>query len=158
IPRAESLSSNLFLSTTGGSMRMTGEQWMACGDPLTILAFLRGKASERKLRLFGAAFCRRVWGQLTSVKSRRAVEFAEGYADGAGARKAMMTAGNAANAPARTATDRSPEGRTGAAVRALRAARYTALADAWRAGAIAARFAALSAGPTEYHHQCEFLR
>ena len=31
---------------------MTEAQWLACAEPRTLLAFLRGKVSQRKLRLF----------------------------------------------------------------------------------------------------------
>src|SRR5690348_13250158 len=60
---------------------------------------LPGGGSRRKLRLFGCACCRRVWGRLPFPAGHRAVELAEGYADGAGggvfgwARRAWMQTG-----------------------------------------------------------------
>ena len=37
---------------------LTESQWLTCDDPAVMLAFLRGKGRERKLRLFAAACCR----------------------------------------------------------------------------------------------------
>jgi hypothetical protein len=47
-----------------------------------MLAFFDGKASERKLRLFAAACCRRIWDGIPELCSRPAVEISESYADG----------------------------------------------------------------------------
>src|SRR5262249_26484487 len=47
-----------------------------------MLEFFRGMASDRKLRLFVVACCRRMWDWLRDPRSRRAVELGELYADG----------------------------------------------------------------------------
>lgn len=61
---------------------MTEREWWACTSPLKMLLFLRGKASERKLRLFAAACCRSIWPLLPHERGEQAVGVAERYADG----------------------------------------------------------------------------
>src|SRR5262245_26606537 len=61
---------------------MTEAEWLACADPMPLLEFVRTKASERKLRLFVCACCRRLWHHLTDRHSRKALAIAERYADG----------------------------------------------------------------------------
>src|SRR5262249_47182682 len=75
---------------------MTEQEWRECDDPQTMLEFLRGKASDRKLRLFACACCRRVWHLLPDDRSRQAVEGAGRLADGAGTEKALAAVMNAA--------------------------------------------------------------
>src|SRR4051794_28470180 len=63
---------------------MTERDWLTSKDPQAMLAFLRdcGHASGRKLRLFAVACCRSVRHPLAEERFRKAVEVAEGYADG----------------------------------------------------------------------------
>jgi hypothetical protein len=61
---------------------MTEQEWRVCADPKEMLEFLGRKASERLLRLFGCACCRRIWHLITDKQRRNALEAAEGYADG----------------------------------------------------------------------------
>jgi hypothetical protein len=55
---------------------------LKCKNLDEMLRFLSGKASDRKLRLFACACCRRIWPRIPDRRSRRAVEIGENYADG----------------------------------------------------------------------------
>src|SRR5262245_12899294 len=59
---------------------MTEREWLSGDDPRVLLESLRGQVSERKLRLFAAACCRRVWHLIGGEPYRRAVEVGLGHA------------------------------------------------------------------------------
>jgi hypothetical protein len=71
---------------------MTEREWLACSDSLAMLRFLGKRGSNRKLRLFAVACGRRLFDLLADGRSLRALELAEGYADGAARRKEVQAA------------------------------------------------------------------
>ena len=74
---------------------MTEAEWLAGTEPEKMLAFLRvirAQASERKLRLFACACCRRIWRLLSDDRSRKAVMTAERFADGLATRQQLRAA------------------------------------------------------------------
>jgi hypothetical protein len=67
---------------------MTETEWLACGDPLPMLEFLRDdrrvhrhQRGRRKLRLFAVACCRRVSHLFRDEQGFTAMDLAEKYAD-----------------------------------------------------------------------------
>ena len=60
---------------------MTEAEWLTCTEPQNMMEFLGRKASNRKLRLFACGCCRRIWNLLSDVRSKRAVDLAEAFAD-----------------------------------------------------------------------------
>jgi hypothetical protein len=83
---------------------MTEAEWLASTDPEAMLQFLAGRVSDRKLRLFACACCRRVWHLVTAEDSRRAIEVSERYAEGrAGLRELSAALVLAAATPDRAA-------------------------------------------------------
>jgi hypothetical protein len=61
---------------------MTEAEWLASTDPTPMLEFLRGKASERKVRLLAVAFLRHLQHLLPEDRCGPVLEVAERYADG----------------------------------------------------------------------------
>src|SRR5438105_3621748 len=63
-------------------MHMTEEEWQDSTDPAAMLKLAGDRASDRKLRLFACACCRRIWLLLPDDDCRDAVEIAEAFAEG----------------------------------------------------------------------------
>ena len=71
---------------------MVERDWVASLHPLSMLEHLAGAASDRKLRLFACACCRRIWDLLHHEACRKAVDIAEKFAEGKAERDAMAIA------------------------------------------------------------------
>jgi hypothetical protein len=61
---------------------MTEAEWLKSGEPFEMFCSLGGNATDRKLRLFQVACCRRIWDHLPDKVCRAALSVAENYADG----------------------------------------------------------------------------
>jgi hypothetical protein len=73
--------------------RMDEAEWLASNVPMPMLAFLEGKASDRKLRLFAVACVRGTfWWQLSDPTRKNPVEVAEYVADGQGTKDELGSA------------------------------------------------------------------
>src|SRR5215204_2207964 len=68
---------------------MTEAEWLACTEPMLLLEFVRAKVSDRKLRLFAVACCRRGRSILRSRTTLAALDALEAYADDLITRKVM---------------------------------------------------------------------
>jgi hypothetical protein len=109
---------------------MTEQQWLAGKDLDRMLSFLRGRASERKLRLFACACCRRVWHLIPEGPSRKTITLAEQVADGLAAEEELEECG---------------KGATAVAQRTVRAASWSAVWAGSRSAEVAAARAAAQA-------------
>jgi hypothetical protein len=79
---------------------MTEADWLTSADPQKMIEFIRGSASNRKLRLFAVACCRQLWRQVKDQRHREAIQAAEDFADGAISLKNLAAARSAAWASA----------------------------------------------------------
>jgi hypothetical protein len=61
---------------------MTEAEWLAATDARPMLAIVKGRKHERKLRLFAVACCRRVGPPYPDVEAEKALAVAELFADG----------------------------------------------------------------------------
>ncbi len=82
---------------------MTEAEWQSLTDPGLMLTYLNRvyhlddkRITDRKLRLFACACCRRIWHLLDDASCRAAVETAERYADGEASGSELETARAAA--------------------------------------------------------------
>jgi hypothetical protein len=96
----------------------TAAEWDSRTYAPEMVRALRGTISDRKLRLFVVACCRSAWHHLTDERSRRAVEVAERFADGAAGPAELR----AAHAAAENASGRDDLGAETMAARAVWAA------------------------------------
>src|SRR5262249_29170018 len=67
-------------------------EWFACADPVRMVgllepAFADEVLSDRKIRLFVCACCRRLWHRFSAETRRNHVELAERYVDGQASRE-----------------------------------------------------------------------
>jgi hypothetical protein len=101
---------------------LTEADWNKSTDPLAMFDFRwrPGVASDRKLRLFTAACCRRLWHLCSDERSRAAVEAGERLADGLLFNPELAAIGQAA-------TDAADEDEAVGVTRAVRRAATRAL-------------------------------
>jgi hypothetical protein len=134
---------------------VTEQEWDSCTDPDAMLHYLRGRADDRKLRLFCCACCRRVWDSLADPTSRSAVGTAERYADGVASREELAAAERAAEAVAFAAARTREELPPDVTQAALAAVGEKADATVWAAWAASG---AMRAPREEQQQQCDLLR
>jgi len=76
---------------------MTEAEWLACAEPEAMLKFLGKRFSDRQIRLFSCACCRRVWRFAKDERLVTALDALERYADG-GKEKVRLEARRTAKA------------------------------------------------------------
>jgi hypothetical protein len=115
---------------------MTEADWFTATDPRPMLAFLRGRATERKLRLFGVAACRQAADLFPDRRLHDAVRVAEWLADGGVTEAERVAAEMAADAAAQEAIEVDDLNYHLLTPRSVVAARYDADAAASDAASI----------------------
>ena len=61
---------------------MKDEDWLRCTWPGEMIPYLPTERNDWRIRLFGCACCRRIWGLLIDDRSRKVIELAERHAAG----------------------------------------------------------------------------
>jgi hypothetical protein len=139
---------------------MTEAEWLTSPTAERLLNHIKGRAGERKLRLYGGACCRRCWS-LLDARSRLAVEVAERFADGLCDADELIRARQRAEGAARSVTQAPKASGCWGGVRdAARAAvEAAAHGPVWKAAAINDRIDVCEAiRATEKQAQAAFLR
>jgi hypothetical protein len=83
---------------------MTEAEWLDCTDPTVMLGFARqwrSGSSDRKLRLFACALCRRLEDRSIDAEGRRAIDVMERLADGLATEEERLSVGLRAVRPTR---------------------------------------------------------
>jgi len=124
---------------------MTEADWLVCTNPDVLLEHLDGRATERKLRLFGCACGRRIWHLLPDERSKAAIEVAERFADGQATKEDLANAHKVAVAAIWELADLERDG--------AQAAAWVAAPHGWDAadatGRVVAKVVAQSSGHDE---------
>jgi hypothetical protein len=130
---------------------VTEDEWLDSRD----LRFLKqclfrkfDNISERRMRLFGCACCRRIWPMLVDDRTQRAVDVAESFADGSLSRKELAPARQDAFEAFRE-IQRATAG-PGLAM-AARAAAQTVVPNGIEAGRFGADYAAQATATARYY-------
>jgi hypothetical protein len=134
-------------------MAMTEQEWLACTYPLTMLDFLQGRASNRKLRLYMCAWAIRLWRDEYDERSLRAIAVAEQFADGLVGRPELMQAFRDVQAVCRAGTRHRERSKAGRAAEAARDAASVRLNWRW-----AIEKAQLGAATPTGLRRCQILR
>jgi len=155
------------LPTAAGSpleCTMTEADWLVSPAPDALLAFLEGRVSDRKFRLFACACCRRIHHLLTERSCRRAIDVAERFADGAASVEELNAAFTAAQHAKPLFTDANWAAAWTAAPNAVQAASETAAQAAQSVANIASKavkdsaWAAVCAGAPEESRSAAWTR
>jgi hypothetical protein len=130
---------------------MTEAEWLSCESQHTLLTYVRGRASDRKARLFACAVVRREWQWLIRKWNQRAVEVAEELADGLATRAEMKKAAGRAFDNYEAWGERFDSLRNANITYAFQKSMWVDNDDAWKA-------ADYVSAPAQSPWECELIR